>query len=408
MNSKKIIFIINIFLKTSLLRSEYDLTLIGRITYADSMGRLPIWISEALKNELKINIISVAKKPIDFNDIPTIVKEIINNPTSETGKVSLLLDHPWYTFNSPADYVPDSIIKIAYSMLEATKLPPQWVEILNKKFDAIALPDKWLIKVYKNSGITVPLFVLAHGMYIEEFLSAPAKKKPNIPFIFGSSAGFWPWKNQLTLIEAFAQEFGNNKNIQLILHGRSGDPYYIKRKIKDLRATNIKVIFKSLNKKQYFNFMTSLDCYILISKGEGFSLTPREALALGLPCIISDNTAHHAICKTGYVYSVPAKIKASAYYNALNCCCGYNFSCSIKDARQALREVYTNYEKYVSKALQGRYWVKQYLKDNLAAQYLSLIKPAKVILGDNNSIEKDCIITNSKDLYEKYLKIITS
>ena len=43
--------------------------------------------------------------------------------------------------------------------------------------------------------------------------------------------------------------------------------------------------------------------------------------------------------------------------------------------------------------------------EKLKPLYKSFIKPKKIILGEDNRIEEDVLITNSKDLFEKYQSI---
>ena len=161
---------------------------------------------------------------------------------------------------------------------------------------------------------------------------------------------------------------------------------------------------ETLTDKGFKELFKTFDCYVLISKGEGFSISPREALALGKPCIISNNTAHKTICNTGHVYAVPSELIEPAIDPGVGAC-GNRFNCSIKDVRKALREVYTNYQEYVEKALGGREWVKDYLWENLKLRFLNLIKPKKVVLGNHNEITDDYLMTDSKKLYAKYSQL---
>jgi len=153
--------------------------------------------------------------------------------------------------------------------------------------------------------------------------------------------------------------------------------------------------------------MRSFDCYVSLSTGEGFAIGPRESLALGIPVIITNNTAHKTICQEGFVKSVPSNIIIpGTYYDFENDQKGYGFDCSIDDAARALKEIYDNYDFYLNKAQKGREWVKQYLKENMTKKYLNLIKPTKILLGNKNIITDDYLMTNSISLYQKYLKII--
>jgi len=175
--------------------------------------------------------------------------------------------------------------------------------------------------------------------------------------------------------------------------------------------------------------------------GEGFSITPREALACGKPCILTNNTAQISICNTGAVRVVPSKILVPAFYDchydnhyptvcALNLCknvlefnnqellnnlieeeldltwrsgnVGYQFDCETDDARAAMRDVYEHYHDYFLKAKEGREWAKGYLHKNLSAKYGSLVKPKSIVLGKENIIGDKFLMTNSKALYEKY------
>lgn len=391
-------------------KNSYDVTVIGVIKFADGLGRLPIGAIDTLKNKLKMNFItSRHDNYMNLNDVPKSIRSIAKDPNKIAGNISLFFDLPWLTWDSPYKFVPNSPIKIAYSMVESDAVPVKWVEILNTAFDAIVVPDQFLVSVYQKSGITKPVFVMPHGIYIEKFLDQPIKKQKNKPFVFGNSAGFWQRKNQACIVEAFAQEFGNNQNVILKLHGRLGEKAQkkqIRNIISKYKLTTIEFIDKSLDETEYLNFMRSLDCYVLLSKGEGFSVTPREALALGIPCIISNNTAHKTICDTGFVKEVEANLLAPAYYSHIKEYAGNDYNCTTEQARKALRDVYDNYEKYLKKAHQGREWVKQYLYKNLKHKYVGLLKPQKIILSDYNSIENNCLITNSTELYNKYINIL--
>lgn len=389
-------------------KSPFDLTVVGSIKFADGLGRLPIGFIDQLKDSLKINFIST-RPVIDITDVPKDVKKIIVDKNKTPGNVSILFDPLWYKSWNPSSYVPKTTIKIAYSMLESTEIPSQWVDILNTEFDLVVVPAEFLIEVYEKSGVTIPIFYIPHGIYIENFLKEPLKTKPNKPFVFGTTAGFWPHKNHTLLLEAFIKEFKNNKNIKLKLHGRFGDAKIINN-IKDIinkqKITNVELITESFNDSEYTEFMKSLDCYVLISKGEGFSVTPREALALGIPSIICNNTAHDILCKTPFVKCIKSELKEPADYRThFGFYSGFNFNCEQKDVQAALRSVYENYEYYLKLAQQGRSWVKQYLFKNLKNKYLNLFKPETVNFGKLNIVTDSYLMTNSWDLYKKY-KII--
>lgn len=391
--------------------SSFDLTIVGPVKWRDGLGRISIGLAETLKDEVSINHIRSAFWQED--DLPLQVSDIFRGSDKTPGNVAFFTAPLWWKPGIFAEDVPqESYIKIAYSMLESTAIPEIWVRLLNERFDLVVVPDAFYIDVYKNSGVKIPIYALPHGIYIEHLLSQRVQKEASDIFTFGMTGQFGPRKNQDLVVDAFIKEFRNEPQVRLRLHGRSGgSKEYVKairKRIRKSKSKSIELIDSELPDEECLSFFKSLDCYVLVSRGEGFSVTPREALALGIPCILSNNTAHKTICETNYVCAVPSDIMIPADYGSLfnGVDCGYNFNCTVDDVRKAMREVYSNYGYYKNKALESQAWVEGYLWKNLRAKYRNLVKPSCVILGDRDILTGDYIMTQSPRLYEKYRILI--
>jgi glycosyltransferase involved in cell wall biosynthesis len=388
--------------------AAYDVTFVGHAIFSVALWRIPIIFIDMLKDDLKINFIPTDQ--VNLNDIPTKVQKILaSNINGIPGNIAIMFDGLWYKSVSPIHFLPSSKIKIAYSMFEASRIPKEWVQIINNKFDAVVVPDPFLVDAYKNSGVKRPIFAIPLPLYLDDFLNKPCKRGPNKPFVFGSIGNFFPGKNQMKIIDSFAAEFGNSPNVSLRIHGVTGHLYeQLNERVKQLGVNNIQLTLKTLTQAELVELLYSFDCYVLLSKGEGFSMTAREALALGITCILSNNTAHETICKTGFVKAVPCPIFEPADYSFIGLgsgTCGQQFDCKQEDVQRALREVYSNYSFYQDKARQGREWARQYNYRNLKKCYLSLIKPKKIIFGNRNEITDTYLMTKSKTLYRKYKAI---
>ncbi len=391
-------------------RSSYDLTLVGQIKYSGSLDRLPISLAGLLSDELRINHIPTPGS-YDFTDVPEKVANILKNEDKAPGNVGLIFEELWNGFSTqmPCSFVPENChIKIAYSLLESTAVPALWVEILNTKFDLVVVADEFYRSVYEKSGVKIPIYVLPHGVELEALLKEPVRQKPGHPFTFGCVGALWRRKNQALLIDAFHAEFGKDPNVKLMLHSRLDHHEYkniIEEKLNNYANPSIELSYRTLSADEFKDFFKTLDCYVIVSKGEGFSITPREALALAKPCILSDNTAHKTICSTGYVYGVPSNITQPIDGFNLGSM-GVSFDCKQEDVQKALREVYEHYEEYAARALEGRKWVESYCWKNLKFKFLNLIKPKRVIMGPENLITDDYLMTNSETLYKKYVDIM--
>jgi len=399
-----IIFCFFVFIWSNLncYSSTFELTIVGNCKIVGSFSKITLLLIELLKNDLSINFIPVDNKTNEqgcenFN----VGKKIKTN-------VSLLTEMLTRNKKNIFERLPENGIKIAYSMLESTQIPKEWVEILNNIFDAVIVPDGYLVDIYKQSGVKIPVFMIPVMINLDQFYKYKSTEEKTIkPFVFGCSAVNYERKNLSLLIKAFSEAYRNNFDYKLKIHTKI--PLYIddlKKNIYESNANNIELIEKNLNEEEYAQFLSSLNCYVLLSKGEGFSITPREALACGVPCIISNNTAHKTICDTGYVYPILSTTEESAYYPAFKKFCGKHFNCNINDVINGFKNVYDNYKLYLDKVDNAKKWLEQYEGKNLKNKYMNLVKPKKILFGNKDEVTNEYLMTSSLTLYKKYLNLV--
>lgn len=385
------------------------LTLIGIVKMADGVGRHCVEVMQGLYDHVEINFISTGDT--NLADVPHHIKKIIKKNSPEFGKVILFQDvlwspgaKAWKIFETPSQ---QDQIKIAYSVFESSKIPYEWTLILNTFFDAVAVPDKFLIEVYKNSGVTIPIFEVPLGLDLAMYLKEPLKKARNSPMVFANFSACSDRKNLITLVHAFNKAFGNNPNVHLKINCRYSDKDMNKLLKKEIKRLNLSNVFFSelcFEAVSYIKMFKSIDCYVTLSKGEGFSIQPREAMALGIPVIATDNSAQKTICESQLVKSLSSPILEPAIYWD-NEEVGYFANCHIDEAADALKDMYENYDQYLKNAQEARNWAKNYTFETLRPIYLNLIAPKEVILGKENKITSDYLMTNSPELYQKYLNI---
>lgn len=382
-------------------RQVVDLTLVGLIKHADGIGKISHGIAELLCDDLKVKCF-----PTNFFAVKNLtpkMNEVVSSRGHLSSGVSILTEQVFTQRSRPYWFLPPSKVKIAYSMIESTRIPTKWSALLNRHFDAVVVPDQSLVEIYQTSGVKIPIFELPIGLDLTPFFTARNQMAEKDSFIFGTTVSCDPRKNVLLLIEAFAQEFGNNPKVILRINSRSGDEKKCCVLIDALGLNNVIFTKEVLSEPQYIDLMRTFDCFVNVSMGEGFSICPREALALGVPCILSNQSAHRTICVTNFVRSVPCPIEQPAFERMYGTeQLGHFHTCSAEEVKLALRDVYNNYPYYLEKARHGRTWVKKYQRENLKNQYLNLVKPKKIVLGSKNCISDHCLETVSFDLFEKY------
>lgn len=392
------------------------LTVVGVVNMADGLGRQSVELIDSLKGKISIGFLQTSYPC--FKGVPRAVKRIIKNQSKPFGKCILFEECLWTPEKEHYKLLKtkknDSQVRIAYTMFESSKIPDEWVEILNEYFDAAVVPDPYYVKVYEESGVTVPIFVLPLGLNLKPFLRNEIKTKPHFPLVFGNLSALIPRKNHKMLIEAFHEAFLDNENVVLKINARYYDEKVLEELeqiIKENKITNVVITHKSLSAEDYFETFQSIDCYVSISKGEGFSIQPREAMALGIPTIVSDNTAQTTLCKTGIPLTVSSEIREPAYSNwgtilKTPICYGEEFACTKEGVVAALQDMYDNYDYYLARAEKAKEWVKAFDYENLKPYYLALVKPKKVCLSNMNKVTHNTLYTNSTELYGKYKKIL--
>ncbi|MES2345818.1 MAG: glycosyltransferase [Chlamydiota bacterium] len=385
---------------------EVHLKVFGVTIMADGIGRQSVELIKALKDEMSVAYFPV--RETNPKDVPEDILAILNGGKKNKSKVAILED----VFQQPGDRAWYKMVKrtsheqirIAYSLVESTKIPPEWVSGMNCYFDAIVVPDRFLVDVYKNSGVEIPIFELPLGLYLDRFFEEPLRSSSKKPMVFGYLGSCIGRKNHLRIIQGFAKAFGNRDDVILRMNYRYGQEDVIQKireEIDALGLENIQFTNIPLDSVAYLNYFKTLDCYVSASKGEGFSIQPREAMALGIPVIATNNTAQETICNSGYVRSIPSKIEEPALY-WWGKVYGKQFDCEINDIAKAFLDMFENYDYYLKQTADAREWVHSYEFKNLKNRYINLVKPKKVILGEKDEITDEYLMTTSKTLYNKY------
>lgn len=177
-------------------------------------------------------------------------------------------------------YQNKSQFRIGYTMVENTQVGQRWVDYINA-MDAVFVPSEYLVNVFKNSGVKPPVISVKQGIDSRKFpyMERPTKDK----FIFGTVGYQDERKNWQDLIRAFSSEFSSGENVELWI--KNSNAYFSHMAFTDHR---IKIINKYYTFEQMREFYRLINCFVFPSHAEGSGLPPREAMATGLPTILTN------------------------------------------------------------------------------------------------------------------------
>jgi glycosyltransferase involved in cell wall biosynthesis len=206
-----------------------------------------------------------------------------------------------YGMTAPLHYNWDRY-KMLFTMMETRRLHKDYVERCNCA-DEIVVPSHWCKQVFQESGVRKPLHVIPLGVDTSIYRpdAEPIGFSKNLkPFVFLSVFGWSLRKGYDVLLRAYFEEFTSDEPVTLLLSTRYfGSSDESKKRV--IRDEIAKIRSMTRNPKQphlaFFGDVLSdemmpqifaaSDCYVLISRGEGFGLPYLESGACDIPVISS-------------------------------------------------------------------------------------------------------------------------
>src|SRR3990167_3394647 len=203
---------------------------------------------------------------------------------------------------------------VGQSVMEGDRVPTSWVNGINSNgVRALITPSEYCKRMFINSGVTKPIFVVNHGIDSNIYYPANLDKqalrtekfsrfKDKFVF-FGSGAVFGLTEKDRKgidiLIKAFKEEFSTNKKVFLLLKlntqyaenyhaaaNRKFDLYEWLYKMGLRPDDNIVVINRDLTMEDMRELYSMVDCCVSTSRAEGFGLMPFESLACATPIVV--------------------------------------------------------------------------------------------------------------------------
>lgn len=184
-----------------------------------------------------------------------------------------------------------------FGKLKGTLLAKMQLEAMKKSNRAIACSES-LSKIYKNK-LNLNFDFIRNGVDVEHYTMPTAEDKrkirqelglPKDAFIWVYTGQFIERKNITFLLENYTRKFGDNENSYLLLLGDGPDL----EKLSLMYASNARIDFRgSVSNVNYY--LKACDVYISTSKSEGLPNGVLEAMATGLPVVLSDIQQHKEI-----------------------------------------------------------------------------------------------------------------
>jgi glycosyltransferase involved in cell wall biosynthesis len=181
---------------------------------------------------------------------------------------------------------------------ELNSLPATLVEDVNSN-DHVYVTSSFVQRVFIKHGVTVPVSVLGHGIDPALYRFFPRSKADQFTFL--CVAEHTPRKNLPMLIRSFERAFAKEKGVQLKLklglHGEGDLREQITLPEQVILAT------EELDAEaDLVELYRQAHCFVLPTRAEGFGMPILEAMATGLPAIVTNYSGHLDFCRSDNAY----------------------------------------------------------------------------------------------------------
>lgn len=198
-------------------------------------------------------------------------------------------------------------------------LPEEWVEKL-QTVDEIWVPSTFVKREFVDSGIpSKKVYVIPNGIDPEKFHPdanpLPLNTDKKFKFLFVGATVYR--KGPDILLRAYMSKFTAKDDVCLVIKDFGGQGWYngqrFEKQIKwaqsQPNAPEILHLDEELSSDEIAGLYTACDCFVLPYRGEGFGIPVLEAMACGLPVIVTAGGATDDFALAEFSWPIAAKKK---------------------------------------------------------------------------------------------------
>jgi len=286
--------------------------------------------------------------------------EMLRMPITKLYRVGLCMATPGEFKKLPTPY------RIGLTMYESDSPLvnlPEWKHDCND-VDLLVVPCEYCKGVFEQFA-RVPVKV--SPLAINPIYHTAKLREPKDTFTFVTFGTLSGRKSPLETLAAFKKAFPLDKypDVRFEFKTRLGYFGWGENQLPDPDSDpRVKIISADWYSDKMLNWLHAADAMVFASKGEGFGMPPREAIATGLPTILTDHTGMKPMCDPQYTFPIPVgKVEDSPL--------GGNWYLPDWDALiETMRWIYTNREKAAKKGQKAAQWFAREHGPEVVGQHL--------------------------------------
>ena len=200
--------------------------------------------------------------------------------------------------------LPDGDYRLAFALFfgEESHVPEKTVRRLEKGFDAIISPTRSVTNALVDSGLRIPVATIGQPVDIAAYTAIAGTRRSDrgtTTFLHVSSC--FKRKGVDILLAAWARAFDDQHDVRLVIKTFPNPHNDVEEQVAELRVKHphlatIEIVNRDVEREAMPGFYAAADVMVLPSRGEGYNLPALEAMAAGLPLVVTGHGGHRDFC----------------------------------------------------------------------------------------------------------------
>jgi glycosyltransferase involved in cell wall biosynthesis len=207
--------------------------------------------------------------------------------------------------------------RLSYFFWEESEIPSALCALMNRYLDGIIAPTHFVQRLCRNSGVRIPIQVCGVGLDHRSVATDTPRPGTTRQFWFGHISSGMARKGIEELITAYAIAFKAADDVELIIKSHHNVSNVVDAVVQRViagraNAPSIKIVYDDLDDENIEFFYDMIDAMVLPTRGEGYNLPAAEAMARGVPVLVTAYSGHMDFCNDDNAYLVDFRLESSS------------------------------------------------------------------------------------------------
>ena len=268
-----------------------------------------------------------------------------------------------------------SEVNFALFFWEESLIPEETIAQLNAEFDGVLAPSRFVCNALQRSGLEIPVHVIGLAPDLSAFTDLHRAAPDGVTRFLHVSSGF-ARKGIDVLLRAYATAFRQGDAVELVIKTFPNPHNHTAALLERWRdalpdLAPVRLIEADLPPRAVRALYSAADAMVLPSRGEGFNLPAAEAMAAGIPLIVSEVGGHADFCTRATARLIACQPAPSRSHLARS---GSMWAePDPEDLAQALREVVQSGPELAARAERAKAAVAQMTPARLAGRIATAV-----------------------------------